>query len=238
MKRNILPALAFVAALTLLGCAPKAETETTATETFITPKYLQGMKIELIQLPYAANALEPVISEETINLHHGKHLNAYVTTLNQLIEGTDFAGKELVDIVRTAEGKMFNQAGQTLNHNLYFLQFAPKESAKKAPEGDLLAAIDSKWGSFEKFREEMTATAAGIFGSGWAFLATDKAGNLSIEVGKNAENPITRGLEPLLAIDVWEHAYYVDYKNVRPNHLKAIWDIIDWAVVESRYAAR
>lgn len=215
-----------------------AEAATQETDNFVTPQYLQGMKVELIKLPYAANALEPVISEETINLHHGKHLNAYVTTLNSLIEGTDFAHKDLVEIVRTSEGKMFNQAGQTLNHNLYFLQFAPKADAKKKPEGDLLAAIEKKWGSFDKFKEEMTSTAAGIFGSGWAFLATNKAGNLSIEVGKNAENPVTNGLEPLVAIDVWEHAYYVDYKNVRADHLKALWDIIDWKVVEDRYAKR
>lgn len=215
-----------------------AEAVTQETDNFVTPQYLQGMKVELIKLPYAANALEPVISEETINLHHGKHLNAYVTTLNSLIEGTDFAHKDLVEIVRTSEGKMFNQAGQTLNHNLYFLQFAPKADAKKKPEGDLLAAIEKKWGSFDKFKEEMTSTAAGIFGSGWAFLATNKAGNLSIEVGKNAENPVTNGLEPLVAIDVWEHAYYVDYKNVRADHLKALWDIIDWKVVEDRYAKR
>lgn len=130
-----------------------AEAATQETDNFVTPQYLQGMKVELIKLPYAANALEPVISEETINLHHGKHLNAYVTTLNSLIEGTDFAHKDLVEIVRTSEGKMFNQAGQTLNHNLYFLQFAPKADAKKKPEGDLLAAIEKKWGSFDNSKK-------------------------------------------------------------------------------------
>ncbi len=254
MSRIYFAGLALAGSLSLVSCTQTStkdaqttsedtlpattEAVTQETDNFVTPQYLQGMKVELIKLPYAANALEPVISEETINLHHGKHLNAYVTTLNSLIEGTDFANKDLVEIVRTSEGKMFNQAGQTLNHNLYFLQFAPKADAKKKPEGDLLAAIEKKWGSFDKFKEEMTSTAAGIFGSGWAFLATNKAGDLSIEVGKNAENPVTNGLEPLVAIDVWEHAYYVDYKNVRADHLKAIWDIIDWKVVEDRYAKR
>lgn len=258
MKKTLFAGVALIGALTLVSCTPKEDknnddtvimtdtlvirtdgtTNTTKEDNFVTPKYLQGMKIELIKLPYAANALEPVISEETINFHHGKHLKGYVTTLNSLIEGTEFEKKDLVDIVRTSEGKMFNQAGQTLNHNLYFTQFAPKADAKKQPEGELLEAINKKWGSFDNFKEEMNTKAGALFGSGWAFLTTNKAGELDIMTMPNAENPVIKGLEPIVAIDVWEHAYYLDYRNVRADHLKAIWDIIDWKVVEERYAQR
>ena len=194
------------------------------------------MKFKLIDLPYAKDALEPVMSEETVSLHHGKHLNGYVNTLNKLIEGTAFEDKCLKSIVKEAEGKMYNQAGQILNHNLFFLQLRPKDEAKKAPTGTLLEAIEKEWGSFEDFKQKFQEEAAGLFGSGWAFLVADKDGKLSIDKGSNAYNPITEGLYPLMTADVWEHAYYVDYRNVRPDFLKALWEIIDWKTIEEWYA--
>lgn len=194
------------------------------------------MKFKLIDLPYANDALEPIMSEETVNLHHGKHLNGYVNTLNKLVEGSDFEDKCLKTIVKEADGKMYNQAGQILNHNLFFLQLRPKDEAQKEPTGKLLEAIEKEWGSFESFKEKFQEEAAGLFGSGWAFLVSDESGKLSIDKGSNAYNPITKGLYPLMTADVWEHAYYVDYRNVRADFLKALWEIIDWKVVEEWYA--
>lgn len=191
------------------------------------------MKFELITLPYADNALEPVISAETIAFHHGKHLAGYVSTLNSLIEGTEFANASLEEIVKKSEGPTFNNAGQLLNHNLYFTQFAPNAGGK--PEGKLLAAIEAKWGSFEAFQAEFLTACTTLFGSGWAWLASDEAGNLEITKEANGGNPITRGLKPLMGIDVWEHAYYLSYQNRRADHVKDVWGIIDWRVVEARY---
>lgn len=197
------------------------------------------MKFELLTLPYATDALQPVIGKQTVETHHGKHLANYVNTLNSIIDGdAKYDGKSLVEIVKMSEGKLFNQAGQTLNHNLYFTQFAQVEKAQKEPTGDLAKAINAKFGSFEDFKKEFNTTAAGIFGSGWCFLATDKEGNLSIEIGKNAENPVTNGLTPIVAIDVWEHSYYLDYQNRRADHLVEVWKIVDWKIVEKRYAER
>lgn len=197
------------------------------------------MKFELLTLPYATDALQPVISKQTVELHHGKHLANYVNTMNSIIEGdAKYEGKSLVEVVRMSEGKLFNQAGQTLNHNIYFTQFAPVEKAQKTPSGDLSKAIDAKFGSFEGFKKEFNTAAAGVFGSGWCFLVTDKEGNLSIVTGKNAENPVTDNLIPLVAIDVWEHAYYLDYQNRRADHLTEVWKIVDWSVIERRYAER
>lgn len=194
------------------------------------------MKFELVKLPYAPNALEPVISEKTIGLHHGKHLQTYVNNLNKQIEGTEFANMELVDIVKKSEGGIFNNAGQTLNHNLYFLQFAPKGSGK--PSAELLKAIEEKWGSLEEFKKAFEADAASLFGAGWAWLSADKSGKLSIRKYTNAGNPVVDGLTPLLCADVWEHAYYVDYENRRPEHLSKIWEIINWDEINKRYADR
>ncbi len=194
------------------------------------------MKYELIKLPYAKDALEPVISEKTINLHHGKHLQTYVNNLNKQIEGTKFEDMELVEIVKKAEGGIFNNAGQTLNHNLYFQQFAPK--GKGEPKGDFLKAIEAKWGTVEDFKKQFETEAAGLFGSGWAWLATDKSGKLSIQKYGNAGNPVVDDLTPLLCADVWEHAYYVDYENRRPEHLSKLWDIINWEEIAKRYDAR
>lgn len=190
------------------------------------------MKFELVQLPYAADALEPVISKQTIEFHHGKHLQTYVNNLNNLIQGTPFEKADLETIVRESEGALFNNAGQILNHNLYFTQFSPKGGGK--PSGKLAAAIDAAWGSFENFQKEFETAATGLFGSGWAWLVADKDGKLSIIKEANAGNPVTKGLKPLLCFDVWEHAYYLDFQNRRADHLKELWKIVDWKVVESR----
>lgn len=190
-------------------------------------------KFELIQLPYPTNALEPVISEQTIQLHHGKHLQGYVNNLNKLIPGTKYENMPLEEIVITSDGPIFNNAGQILNHNLYFEQFAP--NGKRMPEGKLLEAINAKWGSFDNFKQEFEKAGASLFGSGWVWLSKNKAGDLVITQEGNAQNPITQGLTPLLTMDVWEHAYYVDFQNRRADHLKKLWDIIDWNQIEKRY---
>lgn len=187
----------------------------------------------LIQLPYAPNALEPVISAQTINFHYGKHLQAYVNNLNGLLPSSGFEDTTLEDIVRKSDGGIFNNAGQILNHNLYFTQFcAPKENNQ--PVGRLAEAITSQFGSFEAFKAEFQKKGATLFGSGWVWLSADKDGKLVITQEVNAGNPLTRGLTPLLTFDVWEHAYYLDYQNRRPDHLAALWQIIDWDVVEHR----
>ena len=191
------------------------------------------MKYELIKLPYEANALEPVISKETLGFHHGKHLNAYVNNLNAAIEGTKYEEMPLEEIVKTADGGVFNNAGQILNHNLYFTQFrAPKADNK--PTGVIAQWIDKQFGSFEAFTEEFVKKGATLFGSGWVWLSADKDGKLVITQETNASNPVQRGLRPLLTFDVWEHAYYIDYQNRRPDHLNALWQIIDWDVVNER----
>ena len=192
-----------------------------------------NMKYELIKLPYEANALEPVISKETLGFHHGKHLNAYVNNLNGLIEGTKYEEMPLEEIVKTADGGVFNNAGQILNHNLYFTQFrAPKADNK--PTGVIAQWIDQQFGSFDAFKEEFTKKGATLFGSGWVWLSVDKEGKLQITQETNAGNPVQRGFKPLLTFDVWEHAYYIDYQNRRPDHLNALWQIIDWDVVNER----
>ena len=191
-------------------------------------------KHELIPLPYAADALEPVISQTTIGFHHGKHLQAYVNNLNAAIEGTPFEEMPLEEVVRTTEGGIFNNAGQILNHNLYFTQFrAPKEDNR--PVGALAQAIDAQFGSFDAFQAEFAKKGATLFGSGWVWLSSDGEGKLYITQEGNAGNPVQRGLKPLLTFDVWEHAYYLDYQNRRPDHLAALWRIVNWEEVDCRY---
>jgi Fe-Mn family superoxide dismutase len=194
----------------------------------------KNMKVNMPVLPYAANALEPVISEQTINFHYGKHLQNYVNTINQLVEGTDLEGKSLVDIVKAApEGPVYNNAGQSLNHTLYFLQFqAPVKG--NAPKGKIADAINAAFGSFDEFKKQFNQAATSLFGSGWAWLSQDKDGKLVITKEANGGNPVRSGLNPLMGIDVWEHAYYLDYQNRRADHVAAVWDIINWEVVESR----
>ena len=191
------------------------------------------MKFELIKLPYAADALEPVISKATIEFHHGKHLQADVNNLNNLIPGTKFENAPLEQIVAESDGAIFNNAGQILNHNLYFTQFSPNGGGE--PKGKLADAIKATWGSFEDFKKEFNAAGAGLFGSGWVWLAKDKDGKLSITKEANGSNPVAKGLTPILGFDVWEHAYYLDYQNRRPDHLNALWQIVDWDAVGKRY---
>ena len=192
-------------------------------------------KFELMALPYSENALEPVISKETIGFHYGKHLLTYVNNLNGLLEGSALADLPLEEIVLKSEGGMLNNAGQILNHEMYFAQFAaPKED--NAPVGKVAEAIVRDFGSFEAFKDEFQKKGATLFGSGWVWLSADKDGKLVITQETNAANPIQRGLKPLLTFDVWEHAYYLDYQNRRPDHLTALWKIIDWEVIEKRYS--
>jgi len=191
------------------------------------------MKIELIPLPYPTNALEPVISKQTIEFHHGKHLQGYVNNLNNLIQGTEFENADLESIMKVSDGAIFNNAGQILNHNLYFTQFSKKGGGK--PSGQLAQAIDATWGTFENFQKEFETAGAGLFGSGWVWLAADKDGKLLITKESNAGNPITKGLKPLLTFDVWEHAYYLDFQNRRADYLKSLWKIVDWEEVENRF---
>ena len=194
------------------------------------------MSFTLIDLPYAPEALEPVLSAETLALHHGKHLQTYVNNLNNLLPGSGFEGASLEEIISKASGAIFNNAGQILNHNMYFEQLqAPAEDNK--PQGALAKAFEQQFGSFEAFQEAFSAKAAGLFGSGWAWLAADKDGKLQILQESNAGNPVKSGLKPILTIDVWEHAYYVDYRNRRPEYIKNFWKIINWKVVEERFNA-
>lgn len=191
------------------------------------------MKFELIQLPYAPDALEPVISKQTIELHHSKHLQTYVNNLNKLIPGTQFENASLESIVANSDGTIFNNAGQVLNHNLYFTQFSPDGGSK--PSGKLAEAINKTWGSFENFQQQFNEKGTELFGSGWVWLAKDKNGSLTIAKEANGSNPIVHGLTPILGFDVWEHAYYLNYQNCRADHLNELWKIIDWNVIDQRY---
>ena len=189
----------------------------------------------LITLPYAPNALEPVISQETIEYHHGKHLQTYVDNLNKLVVGTEFESMPLEEIVAKSQGGIFNNAGQILNHNLYFLQFSPVAADNHTPKGAILDAIIRDFGSFDAFKAEFEQKGTTLFGSGWVWLAADKEGRLVITQEPNAGNPVTKGLKPLLTMDVWEHAYYIDYRNRRAAHLQSLWQIINWDEINRRY---
>jgi len=191
------------------------------------------MKFSLPELPYAQNALEPIISEKTISFHYGKHHLTYVNNLNGLIEGTEFENADLSTIVVKSEGPIFNNAAQIWNHNFYFLTLTPVKGS--APSDSLTKAIDAAFGSVENFKAEFNKAAISVFGSGWAWLVKDADGKLSIVKESNAGNPLTRGLTPLLTFDVWEHAYYLDYQNRRADHVAALWDLIDWSIVSARY---
>ena len=188
----------------------------------------------LNELPYAMDALEPVISKQTLEFHHGKHLAAYVNNLNGLLPDSDFEEAELVEIVCKATGGILNNAGQILNHELYFGQFATPK-AENQPVGKVAEAIVRDFGSFEAFKDDFQKKGATLFGSGWVWLSADKDGKLVVTQEPNAANPVQKGLKPLLTFDVWEHAYYLDFQNRRPDHLAALWQIVDWNVVENRY---
>lgn len=191
------------------------------------------MKYELPQLPYSNDALEPIISKRTIEYHYGKHEQAYIDNLNRLIKGTLFEDTELEDIIKHSEGAIFNNASQAWNHIFYFFSFSP--DGRRDPKGELRKAIDRDFGTFDKFKQIFAEAGTRLFGSGWVWLSRDLNGKLLITQGHNADNPLRDELTPLLAFDVWEHAYYLDYQNRRADYLNALWDIVDWEVVENRY---
>ena len=188
---------------------------------------------KLIALPYALDALEPVISAYTLSFHHGKHLQAYVDNLNKLLAGTEWEGKPLEQIVRTSTGAIFNNAGQILNHNLYFSQFTPSGSELK---GKIKAQIEQQWGSVDVFKSEFEQKGTSLFGSGWVWLQANASGELSIVQYTGADNPVAHNLKPILTFDVWEHAYYLDYQNRRAAYLHSLWQIVNWEEVEKRYS--
>lgn len=190
------------------------------------------MSFELPSLPYAKDALEPVISEQTIEFHYGKHHQAYVNNLNKLVAGSEFEHADLETIVKKAKGGIFNNGAQVWNHTFYFTAFSPK--ARNVPEGKLGALINREFGSLDQFKGAFEKAAATIFGSGWAWLVMDGKEKLSIVQTSNADNPMRDGLKPLLTADVWEHAYYLDYQNKRPEYLSNFWKVLDWAVIEER----
>ena len=189
------------------------------------------MAHQLPELPWSNDALTPHISPETIEFHYGKHHNAYVTKLNAGIEGTEFANSSLEDIIKSAKGGLFNNAAQVWNHSFYWNCLAP--NAGGTPTGAIADAINSKWGSFDKFKEEFSTSAATNFGSGWTWLVKDSTGNLSIVNTDDADTPMTQGLTAIMTIDVWEHAYYVDYRNARPSYIAAFWNLVNWDFVNS-----
>ena len=190
--------------------------------------------IELPKLPYEMNALEPHISQKTLEFHYGKHHNGYVNNLNKLIAGTPFESKSLEEIVKTSQGGMFNNAAQVWNHTFYWNCMTPNPK-KTVPTGKLMDAIVRDFGSFDAFKEKFINACVTLFGSGWAWLVADKEGKLSIVQTSNAQTPLTEGLKPLLVCDVWEHAYYLDYQNLRANYVNEFWAIINWNFVESNY---
>ena len=187
------------------------------------------------ELPYAPEALAPKMSRETLDYHYGKHLQTYVDNLNRLIPGTPYAEMPLDEIVRRADGAVFNNAAQAWNHTFFFRSLTPSQEAM--PEA-LAARLTADFGSVEAFKEQFTKAAVGLFGSGWVWLAADRSGNLSIVAKPNAGNPMTDGLRPVLTVDVWEHAYYIDYRNRRADFVAAWWDLVDWKQVAERCIPR
>ena len=193
------------------------------------------MKHELPALPYALDALAPTLSQETLEYHYGKHHQTYVTNLNNLIPGTEFEAMSLEDIIMKSSGGVFNNAAQVWNHTFYWNCLSPNGGG--APTGALAAAIDAKFGSFEEFKKLFNQSGATNFGSGWTWLVKNADGSLEIFNTSNAGTPITSGKQALLTLDVWEHAYYIDYRNARPKYLETIWHIVNWDFVAANYAA-
>jgi Fe-Mn family superoxide dismutase len=184
------------------------------------------MAIELPSLPYPTDALAPHISPETLDFHYGKHHAGYVKKLNAAIEGTAMAEKSLEEIVKTSEGGVFNNAAQVWNHTFYWNSLSPKGGGE--PTGAIADAINKHFGSFAGFKEKFTTAAGTLFGSGWTWLVKNADGSLSIEQTTNADTPLTTGQTPLLTCDVWEHAYYIDYRNARPDYINAFWSLVNW----------
>ncbi len=191
------------------------------------------MKFSLPQLPYDLDGLEPVISKRTLEFHYGKHHQAYVNNLNNLVPGTEFENADLESIIKNANGGIFNNGAQIWNHTFYFFSFSPKGG--NAPTGPLAQAIDETYGSFEDFKDTFNKAAATLFGSGWAWLVKNSDGKLEIIKESNAGNPLRYGLTPILTCDVWEHAYYLDYQNRRPDYISNFWKCIDWDIVGKRF---
>ncbi|MBC7204179.1 MAG: superoxide dismutase [Fe] [Pusillimonas sp.] len=184
------------------------------------------MAFTLPELPYALDALEPTISKETLEFHYGKHHQTYVTNLNNLVAGTEFESASLEDIVKKSSGGVFNNAAQVWNHTFYWNSMSPKGGGE--PSGKLAEAINAKWGSVAAFKEAFNKSAAGNFGSGWTWLVKKSDGSLDIVNTSNAATPLTTSDAPLLTCDVWEHAYYIDYRNARPKYLESFWNVVNW----------
>ncbi len=193
------------------------------------------MAHKLPELPYAKNALEPHISAETLEYHYGKHHQTYVTNLNNLIQNTEFENASLEDIIKKSSGGMFNNAAQVWNHTFYWYCLSPKGGGE--PSGKLAEAINKTFGGFEPFKQKFTQTAITTFGSGWAWLVKNKDGGLDIVSTSNAGCPLTTGQKALLTCDVWEHAYYIDYRNARPKYVEAFWNLVNWDFVAKNFAA-
>jgi Fe-Mn family superoxide dismutase len=189
----------------------------------------EAMEHQLPDLPYAKDALDPHISAETIDYHYGKHHKAYVDNLNKLILGTEFENRPLEDIIKSANGGIFNNAAQAWNHTFYWNCLSPKGGGD--PAGDLANAITKQFGSFAQFKEKFTNAAVTLFGSGWAWLVKNSDGSLSVEAVSNAGTPLTQGKKALLTCDVWEHAYYIDYRNARAKYVEAFWNLVNWDFV-------
>jgi Fe-Mn family superoxide dismutase len=193
------------------------------------------MSHELPPLPYAEDALEPHISRETLQFHHGKHHRAYVDNLNKLAAGTEFDNQPLEKIIQKAQGPIFNNAAQVWNHTFYFAGLGPQKHAE--PKGELARALNSSFGSIDDFRKAFTEKAAGLFGSGWAWLVLQKDGRLAIVQTGNADTPIRQGTDrPIMTCDVWEHAYYIDYRNARPKYLESFWHLVNWDFVGRNFS--
>lgn len=192
------------------------------------------MSFTLPPLPYALDALAPHFSKETLEFHHGKHHNAYVVKLNELTAGKPEASKSLEDLILSTTGPVFNQAAQIWNHTFYWNSLSPNGGGE--PKGKLGAAILKQWGSFDKFKEEFTAKTIGVFGSGWGWLVKKEDGSLEIVGTSNAGNPMTEKKKPLLTCDVWEHAYYIDFRNLRPKYLETFWRLVNWDFAEKNFA--
>jgi len=193
------------------------------------------MSFTLPNLPYEMNALEPFISEKTLEFHYGKHHQTYVTNLNNLIVGSEFENEtNLENIIKKSSGGIFNNAAQVYNHTFYWESLAPNTGG--LPSGNLLAEIEKNFGSFEEFKTKFTQASVTLFGAGWAWLVVTPEGKLEITQEINAGNPITKGLKPILTCDVWEHAYYLDVQNRRPDYLSSFWNLINWQKVASRLA--
>ena len=191
------------------------------------------MTFELPKLSYSLDALSPVIEKQTMEFHYGKHHQAYVTNLNNLVQGTNFENASLESIILEAEGGIFNNGAQVWNHTFYFTSFVPNGGGE--PAGELAKQINKDFGTFANFKEVFSKAAATLFGSGWTWLVKKDNGNLDIIQESNAGNPLRYGLTPILTCDVWEHAYYLGYQNRRPDYVKAFWDILDWNLIEERY---